>query len=64
MRSVLKEGRSRRFLLSEGENNDRSTFGRKIGAAPCYTAIFKLACSSDQYSMSKRSASLIGVKQP
>lgn len=43
---------------------DRATFGRKICAATCYAAIFNLVCSSDQYSMSKRSASLIGVKQP
>lgn len=41
-----------------------SSFGRTICAATCYTAIFNFACSSDQYSMSKRSASLIGVKQP
>lgn len=61
---VLQGGRSSRFLFGEGENIDRATFGRKICTATCYAAIFNLACSSDQYSMSKRSASLIGVKQP
>lgn len=57
-------GTEQSIPLRGGENIDRATFGRQNCAATCYTAIFNLACSSDQYSMSKRSASLIGVKQP
>lgn len=63
MRSVL-QGAEQSVPRRGGENIDRATFGRKICAATCYAAIFNFACSSDQYSMSKRSASLIGVKQP
>lgn len=50
--------------LRGGENINRANWAGRLVRPHRYTAIFNFACSSDQYSMSKRSASLIGVKQP
>ncbi len=53
-----------RFLFGEARTLIVPLWAGRLVRPHGYAAIFNFACSSDQYSMSKRSASLIGVKQP